>query len=254
MQAATPVGPGNRRHGRISIPAAYAGCDSTSRRRPTTRPYFNPRSLCGLQPCLSAGRPLGTDFNPHSLCGLRRRLRGSSARRWHFNPRSLCGLRLPGPSLTGRCCLNFNPRSLCGLRPISVLRFHTGRTFQSPQPMRAATSILAFDSPVIRISIPAAYAGCDIVEGIGDACAWLFQSPQPMRAATDQGARVNARRIISIPAAYAGCDAVDGVRAGDGRISIPAAYAGCDAVPCTRFRAREISIPAAYAGCDELPI
>ncbi len=105
----------------------------------------------------------------------------------------------------------------------------TTAQFQSPQPMRAATRVPDALLHLRQISIPAAYAGCDIP-------AWscprfpgyfnprslcglrhvmreyatihgAFQSPQPMRAATLWDEPLTVVCCISIPAAYAGCDA-----------------------------------------------
>ena len=95
--------------------------------------------------------------------------------------------------------------------------------------MQAATRVTPDTIVSLRISIPAAYAGCDGVIEINGGTFTKFQSPQPMQAATRSTIACHWHRRISIPAAYAGCDVSHAASCRTALISIPAAYAGCDA-------------------------
>ena len=184
MRAATHSFSKLVQHISISIPAAHAGCDVRSCNHFAAERNFNPRSPCGLRLdwnsvcCIRylisiPAAHAGCDIVEHQMPKLRH----------NFNPRSPCGLRLlvikyskcpvriSIPAAHAGCDLlsisrlfalhYFNPRSPCGLRHSKRDFCGYQLKFQSPQPMRAATLILANLIPEIGISIPAAHAGCD---------------------------------------------------------------------------------------------
>ena len=124
--------------GFISIPAAYAGCDSACPASCGCSADFNPRSLCRLRRRVSSDLIARLNFNPRSLCRLRREHFDPFEARQDFNPRSLCRLRPRLRPFLPRLSY-FNPRSLCRLRRVERRRRGDHK----------------------HISIPAAYAGCD---------------------------------------------------------------------------------------------
>ena len=94
MQAATSNQRRKRRPRRISIPAAYAGCDSAGRQSATRTPYFNPRSLCRLRRQHGGdARPVVLFQSPQPMQAATRALPLPLSVQFYFNPRSLCRLR-----------------------------------------------------------------------------------------------------------------------------------------------------------------
>ena len=169
----------------ISIHAPRVGCDSatygvylscnvfqsthpvwgatlTPTVAPWARPYFNPRTPCGVRrsqhflPSRSsrisihaprvgcdAGqgcRPCPQrDFNPRTPCGVRHSRSPSQRRSSDFNPRTPCGVRLHqarGIHHRG----DFNPRTPCGVRPPAHHLKGDHTIFQSTHPVWGATS------------------------------------------------------------------------------------------------------------------
>ena len=101
--------------------------------------------------------------------------------------------------------------------------------FQFTQPKRAATGGLFDVSPVFRVSIHAAQAGCDLRAGCtsGQLASFNSRSPSGLRHESNQ--LIHAKQKVSIHAAQAGCDRsiLDELFACP-FVSIHAAQAGCD--------------------------
>ena len=144
----------------VSIPAAYAGCDSLDLYSSALSKVFqSPQPMQAATLIASKVVERNTISIPAAYAGCDSKDPCRACFLFNFNPRSLCRLRLES-SCRAHTPLYFNPRSLCRLRR------HDG----APGGDR-------------RISIPAAYAGCDAG---GEKKAMYYN--------------------ISIPAAYAGCD------------------------------------------------
>ena len=104
-------------------------------------------------------------------------------------------------------------------------------TFQSPPPMREATSTISPKLSIEYISIPASHAGGD-------------RSLRNLRH----------RSVISIPASHAGGDVEHRIAHQVVSISIPASHAGGDVqLNAQGARYEVISIPASHAGGDQEP-
>ena len=193
----------------ISIHAPLAGCDRrTSARGPAHRPYFNPRTPCGVRPsCLTFVLPSTPYFNPRTPCGVRRANGTVNRSRAYFNPRTPCGVRhlhlqcmswleyfnprTPcGVRLSifsiNKSLTNFNPRTPCGVRLIDVEKQVFEAIFQSTHPLRGATLKVLRGAVTKVISIHAPLAGCDERKIITHKEDMKFQSTHPLRGATER--------------------------------------------------------------------
>ena len=78
----------------ISIHAPLAGCDHASERYLPARPYFNPRTPCGVRLAKRITRNLDSKISIHApLAGCDRWTTTSATTTTHFNPRTPCGVR-----------------------------------------------------------------------------------------------------------------------------------------------------------------
>ena len=79
--------------------------------------------------------------------------------------------------------LHFNPRTPCGVRPRRLSERWQAGKFQSTHPLRGATDYVLANCYVVRISIHAPLAGCDLLASLQYASP-AFQSTHPLRGAT----------------------------------------------------------------------
>ena len=80
--------------------------------------------------------------------------------------------------------INFNPRTPCGVRPRPLRAKAVPATFQSTHPLRGATVLGNGNGNVLRISIHAPLAGCDVRHSHPMISFSRFQSTHPLRGAT----------------------------------------------------------------------
>ena len=166
--------------------APLAGCDRRNGGLQCQRRHFNPRTPCGVRPCMPTAYVTRRPFqSTHPLRGATLRLSARSPTSANFNPRTPCGVRRYVRGLHAHRP-DFNPRTPCGVR-------------------RALAAAYAANN---SISIHAPLAGCDYIEGVTIAPESLFQSTHPLRGATAMGAVSPGGQGISIHAPLAGCDDV----------------------------------------------
>ena len=147
----------------ISIHAPRVGCDRLSCTCRGFRPYFNPRTPCGVR--LFPGGSLSEvvrisihaprvgcdthtfrpgirwfDFNPRTPCGVRLCPFRGAVPCCYFNPRTPCGVR-PDSSRISRHGAHFNPRTPCGVRRFRLGGFRCISVFQSTHPVWGATVV-----------------------------------------------------------------------------------------------------------------
>ncbi len=170
----------------ISIHAPLAGCDRCGSLAPACRPYFNPRTPCGVRPARGRAWPWAWHFNPRTPCGVRQQvavpvlpvgqfqsthpLRGATRvrvghflRRDDFNPRTPCGVRRGLALGTSYSSISIHA-PLAGCDAPCQSSFCLLLLFQSTHPLRGATGYFFF----IASMIP-------------------FQSTHPLRGATRCG-------------------------------------------------------------------
>ena len=168
----------------ISIHAPLAGCDRrTSARGPAHRPYFNPRTPCGVRRANGTVNRSRAYFNPRTPCGVRHLHLQYMSWLEYFNPRTPCGVRLSIFSIN-KSLTNFNPRTPCGVRLIDVEKQVFEAIFQSTHPLRGATLKVLRGAVTKVISIHAPLAGCDERKIITHKEDMKFQSTHPLRGAT----------------------------------------------------------------------
>ena len=143
---------------------------------------FNPPPHAGGDCCRANCGTRERNFNPRLPCGRRRWLVSRVLSMRNFNPRLPCGRR-PSMHTITTCIANFNPRLPCGRRRAYHSIRGISNPFQSPPPMREATTAERGQARRKQISIPASHAGGD-----------------------RSGGYMVARADISIPASHAGGD------------------------------------------------
>ena len=190
----------------ISIHAPLAGCDSNSENLRTRRPYFNPRTPCGVRP--DRVRVLRRDghFNPRTPCGVRHHDDRHGRHRDKFQSThplrgatdtlalrpGVCSISIHAP-LAGcdtarcRCCTcnaHFNPRTPCGVRRLHQSVSPNPGNFNPRTPCGVRRMSYNRSGCTSHISIHAPLAGCDSI--IRPCCHMQmgFQSTHPLRGAT----------------------------------------------------------------------
>ena len=154
----------HRIFGVISIHAPLAGCDirisgsssnpqlfqSTHPLRGATtvgslsqllRPYFNPRTPCGVRQDTVGGLVLCMDFNPRTPCGVRQVIiiRSKDPRVKFQSTHPLRGATILIIHTKAPFIDNFNPRTPCGVRLTMTTKPWKHQLFQSTHPLRGAT-------------------------------------------------------------------------------------------------------------------
>ena len=163
LRGATPLSQLRQLHAHISIHAPLAGCDPPVIMRSLGLSNFNPRTPCGVRQIRCTTRITRSVFqSTHPL-------RGATA--VFFGQISLGAISIHAPlagcdaeELVVRArALDFNPRTPCGVRPTTCCAGSKTWSFQSTHPLRGATLDKVRRQHLIRISIHAPLAGCDLV-------------------------------------------------------------------------------------------
>ena len=216
----------------ISIHAPLAGCDLPAAVLQPSLFHFNPRTPCGVR---LFGAPLRRGSHSfqstHPLRGATAAGKRAGELRRDFNPRTPCGVRQHGAGVARPVCAISIHAPLAGCDMQGAFAMQKYIKFQSPHPLRGATSsfliqstkpvkfqsthplrgatpcFLAPTSPAQHFN-PRTPCGVRRATGRQDPDAAQFQSTHPLRGATDFGKFVETMRDISIHAPLAGCDAI----------------------------------------------
>ena len=168
----------------ISIHAPLAGCDAAADLDRCQRPYFNPRTPCGVRLHRCPGDRAAQNFNPRTPCGVRLPNKPPLYANYNFNPRTPCGVRRALPACSVR---SWPFQSTHPLRGATIYRprgKERPRKFQSTHPLRGATVV--FNTLLGEL--------------------WDFNPRTPCGVRREQGGVVYPQDIISIHAPLAGCD------------------------------------------------
>ena len=169
--------------GTVSIHALLAECDHNPRSYVRTESRFNPRTPCGVRPCIMRRRVIMICFNPRTPCGVR--LHRTRLINKHKSFQSTHSLRSATMGYTAKWAFglvsihallaecdmayhsrdrgrgSFNPRTPCGVRPVPASCLLSYTQFQSTHSLRSATRTGETETIMETVSIHALLAECD---------------------------------------------------------------------------------------------
>ena len=212
----------------ISIHAPRAGCDAVILAFTRLLFYFNPRTPCGVRPCLNEPQQSTETFqSTHPV-------RGATISQIPTVPTALFQSTHPVRGATASrltilsSVSDFNPRTPCGVRRNHARAGRGNAVISIHAPRAGCDSSSKPQARLLFISIHAPRAGCDFALH-ASACALPHFNPR-----TPCGVRLGGY-VTKVGADF---------------ISIHAPRAGCDQRAADSRRPRHISIHAPRAGCD----